>query len=148
MVADAEKASRSNIATSPMWRPSPEIISGKPYAHMLRLSTRGDQDVAVLLTSSATTWELALYDLLAAMLASFVPSSRESLNKAGTSFHMAWFVVSDRSTFKDSQILKGLDWLEYFVRIFGTLKRAINRGIVFALWSAALVRGLAYTIGH
>ena len=144
MVADVGKASRLNIATSPMWRPSPEIIGGKPYAHLLRLSTCGDQDVALLLTSSAATWELALYDLLAAMLAPFVPISRESLSKAGTSFHMAWFVVSDRSTFKDSQILKGLDWFEYLVRIFETLKRAINRGIVLALWSAALVRGLAY----
>ena len=85
-----------------------------------------------------------MYDLLAAMLAPFVPSLWESLIKAGTSFHMAWFVVSDRSTFRDSQILEGLDWFEYLVRIFKKLKRAMNRGIVLALWSAALVRGLAY----
>ena len=110
---------------------------------MLRLSTCGDQGVALLLTSSATTRELALDDLLAAMLAPLVPSSQESLIKAWTSFHMAWFVVSDLSTIKDSQIVEGFDWFEYLVRIFKKLERAVNRGIGSALWSAALVRGMA-----
>ena len=143
MVAGVEKASCLNASTSSVWQPTPEATSGKPYAHLLRLSACGDQGVALLLTSSATTRELALDDLLAAMLAPLVPSSQESLIKALTSFHMAWFVVSDLSTIKDSQIVEGFNWFEYLVRMFKKLERAVNRGIGSALWSAALVHGMA-----
>ena len=52
----------------------------------------------------------ALDDLLTAMFAPSVASSQESLIKAWTSFHRAWFVVSDLSMIKDSQIMEGSDW--------------------------------------
>ena len=144
MVAGVEKASCLNALTSSVSQPTPEITSGKFYAHLLRLSTCGDRGVALLSTSSATTRELALDDLLTAMSAPLVASSQESLIKAWTSFHMAWFVVSDLSMIKDSQIVEGSDWLEYLVRTFRKLKRAVNRGIGPALWSAALVLGMAF----
>ena len=144
MVAGVEKASCLNALTSSVSQPIPEITSGKPYARLLRPSTCGDQGVALLLTSLATTRELALGDLLAAMSAPLVSSSQESLIEAWTSFHMAWFVVSDLSMIKESQIVEGFDWFEYLVRIFRKLEKAVNRGIGSALWSAALVCGMAF----
>ena len=143
MVAGVEKASCWNASTLSVWQPAPEVTSGKPYAHLLRLPACGDQGFASLLISTATTRELALDDLLLAMLAPLVLSSQELLIKTLTSSHLAWFMVSDISSIKDSRVVESSNWSECLVRMPKKLERAVNRGIGSVLWLSALVHGMA-----
>ena len=172
MVAGVEKASCLNALASSVSQPTPEITSGRSYAPLLRLSTRGDRGVALSSASLATTRELALDGLLTVMSAPLAASSQESLIKTRTSFHMAWFgpivevlplvpakvlavcamfraggyrfVENYLSKIKDLQIGKGFDWSMSLERAFRKSKRAVNRGIGPALQSAALDLGAAF----
>ena len=71
LVAGVKKASSLNALASSVSQPTPEITSGRFYAPLLRLSTRGDRGVAMSSASSATTRELALDGLLTATSAPF-----------------------------------------------------------------------------
>ena len=93
----------------------------------------GDQGFASVLILSAITRELALDDLLSAMLAPLVLSSQELLIKTLTFSHLAWFMLRDISTIKDSRVL---------VWMFKKLERAVNSSIGSVLWSSALVHDM------
>ena len=173
-VAGVKKASRLNASASFVSQPTPELISGRSDAPLLRLSTRGDRGVALSSASSATTLELALDGLLTAMSAPSAVSSQESLIKTWTSFHVAWFgpsvevlplvlakvyaicamfraggyrsVENYLSKIKDLHIEKGFDWTVCLERAFRKSKRAVCRGIGPARQSAALDLDAAFKV--